>query len=112
VISFTPRPLYPRERTSDTYWIGHWVDPRAVLDVVVKRKIPSPQRESNPRTPILQPVASHYTDRAMVNNNAVISAVSCYWLVLIFMTAVNVSTMKAKLNKKMGIPNLRKRGFI
>jgi len=48
----------------------------------------------------------------MVNNNAVISAVSCYWLVLIFMTAVNVSTMKAKLTKKMGIPNLRKRGFI
>jgi hypothetical protein len=27
------------------------VVPRAVLDVVVKRKIPSPRRESNPRTP-------------------------------------------------------------
>jgi hypothetical protein len=33
------------------------VGPRAVLDVVVKRKIPSPRRESNPRTPIFQPVA-------------------------------------------------------
>jgi hypothetical protein len=31
--------------------------PRAVLDVVVKRKIPSPLRESNPRTPIVHPVA-------------------------------------------------------
>jgi hypothetical protein len=31
------------------------VDPRAVLDAVVKRKIPSPRRESNPRTPIVQP---------------------------------------------------------
>jgi hypothetical protein len=32
------------------------VGPRAVLDVVVKRKIPSPRRESNPRTPIVQTV--------------------------------------------------------
>jgi hypothetical protein len=29
---------------------------------VVKRKIPSPRRESNPRTPIVQPVAQRYTD--------------------------------------------------
>jgi hypothetical protein len=29
------------------------VGPRAVLDAVVKRKIPSPRRESNPRTPII-----------------------------------------------------------
>jgi hypothetical protein len=28
---------------------------RAVLNKVVKRKIPSPRRESNPRTPIVQP---------------------------------------------------------
>jgi hypothetical protein len=33
------------------------VSPRAVLDAVVKRKIPIPRRESNPRTPIIQPVA-------------------------------------------------------
>jgi hypothetical protein len=38
------------------------VGPRAVLDTVVKRKIPSPRRESNPRTPIVQPVAQRYTD--------------------------------------------------
>jgi hypothetical protein len=29
---------------------------RAVLDIVVKRKIPIPRRESNPRTPIVQPI--------------------------------------------------------
>jgi hypothetical protein len=33
-----------------THWIGGWVGPRAVLDAVVKRKIPIPRRESNPRT--------------------------------------------------------------
>jgi hypothetical protein len=35
---------------------------RAVLEAVVKRKIPSPLRESNPRTPIVQAVAQRYTD--------------------------------------------------
>jgi hypothetical protein len=33
------------------------VGPRSVLDAVVKRKIASPRRESNPRTPIVLPVA-------------------------------------------------------
>jgi hypothetical protein len=33
------------------------VGPRAVPDAVVTRKVPSPCRESNPRTPIIQPVA-------------------------------------------------------
>jgi len=32
------------------------VSPRAVLDAVVKRKIPSPRRESKHRTPIVQPL--------------------------------------------------------
>jgi hypothetical protein len=34
--------------------------PRVVLDAVVKRKIPRPRRELNPRTPIVQPVAQRY----------------------------------------------------
>jgi hypothetical protein len=38
------------------------VGPRAVLDAVVKRKIPNPRRESNPRTQIVQPVAQRYTE--------------------------------------------------
>jgi hypothetical protein len=41
VVSFTPRPLYPRKRAPGTHWIGGWVGPRAVLDAVVKRKIPT-----------------------------------------------------------------------
>jgi hypothetical protein len=45
-----------RERDPDTYWIGGWVGPRAGLDVVVKKKIPSPCRDT-----IFQPVAQHYT---------------------------------------------------
>jgi len=44
-----------------THWIGCWVGPRAILGAV-KRKIPSPHQESNPRTPIVQPVAQRYTD--------------------------------------------------
>jgi hypothetical protein len=62
VVSFTPRPLYPQERATGTYCTGVWVGPTADLDTVVKRKIPSPCQESNPRIPIVQPVASRYTD--------------------------------------------------
>jgi hypothetical protein len=36
--------------------------PRAVQDAVVKRKIPSPHRESNPRIPIVQPIAQLHAD--------------------------------------------------
>jgi hypothetical protein len=49
-----PGRFTPRERALGTHWIGGWVGPRAVLDAVVKRKIPSPRRERNPRTPIVQ----------------------------------------------------------
>jgi len=52
----------PRGRAPGTHWIGGWVGPRTVLDAVVKRKIPSPRRQSNPRTLIVQPVAQCYTD--------------------------------------------------
>jgi hypothetical protein len=51
-----------RETAPSTHWIGGWVGPRAVLVAVVKRKIPSPRRESKPRTPVIQPVAQRYTD--------------------------------------------------
>jgi hypothetical protein len=65
VVSFTHRPLYPQGTTRGTHWTGGWVGPRAVLDAVVKRKIPSPRRKSNPRTPIVQPVAQRCTDWAI-----------------------------------------------
>jgi hypothetical protein len=57
-----PAALPPRERAPGTHWIGGWVGPRAVLDAEVKRKIPSPCRESNLRTLIVQPVVQLYTD--------------------------------------------------
>jgi hypothetical protein len=59
-----------RERAPGTHWRGGWVDPRAVLDAVVKRKIPSPQRESNPRTPIVQPVGQCYDMPSVREQNA------------------------------------------
>jgi hypothetical protein len=46
------------------------VGPTAVLDAVVKRKIPSPHRESNPRTPIVQPVAQCYTKLDNIEENS------------------------------------------
>jgi hypothetical protein len=61
VVSFTPRPLYPRERSSDTHCIGGWMGPRAGLDRVARRKISN--RAGNTReyhhnsiVPIWQPL--------------------------------------------------------
>jgi hypothetical protein len=50
--------LPPGKRVPDTHWIGGLVDPRAGLDAVLKRKIPSPCWDSNP--PIIQPVVQRY----------------------------------------------------
>jgi hypothetical protein len=57
-----PGRFIPREGAPGTHWIGGWVGPRAILDAVVKRKIPSPHRESNPRTAIVQTIAQCYTN--------------------------------------------------
>jgi hypothetical protein len=38
VVSFTPQPLYPQGKIPGTHWIGGWVDPRAGMDDVKKRK--------------------------------------------------------------------------
>jgi hypothetical protein len=68
-----PGRFTPRDRSPGTHWIGGWVGPRAVLDAVARRKIPSPRRESNPRTPIVQPVAQRYTDwaiTALINHSS------------------------------------------
>jgi len=50
VVSFTPRPLYPRERVQGVNWTGDWVGPRA-MDMMAKRKITCPRRKSNPGSP-------------------------------------------------------------
>jgi hypothetical protein len=60
-----PGRFTPREKAPGTHWIGGWVGSRAGLDAVVKRKIPSSRQESNPRTPIVQPVAQRYTNWAI-----------------------------------------------
>jgi hypothetical protein len=60
----------PRERTPGIHWIGGWVGPRAGLDVIVKRKICSPCRDSNP--PNIQPVAQRYnTELYRLLNNTI-----------------------------------------
>jgi hypothetical protein len=51
VVSFTPRSLYPGERAPGTHRIGGWMNPKANLDAVAKRKIPASRRESNPGRP-------------------------------------------------------------
>jgi hypothetical protein len=61
-IASRPGRFTTRERAPGTHWIGSWVGPRAGLDAVVKRKVLSPRRESKPRNPIVQAVASRYTD--------------------------------------------------
>jgi len=35
------RRFTPRERAPGTHWIGGWVGPRAGLDTLMRRKIPS-----------------------------------------------------------------------
>jgi hypothetical protein len=45
-----------------THCIGGCMGPRADLEAVEKRKTSSSRREWNPRTPIVQPVASRYND--------------------------------------------------
>jgi hypothetical protein len=59
-VNFTPRTLYPPgKRSPGTHWIGGWVDLRAGLDDLEKRKfLTLPGLE-------LQPVASCYTDYAI-----------------------------------------------
>jgi hypothetical protein len=47
----------PRERAPGTHWIGSWVGPKAILDMLVKRKIASPHWESNPTTLMIWPIA-------------------------------------------------------
>jgi hypothetical protein len=61
-----PGHFTPRERAPGTHWIGGCAGPRASLDTMVKRNVPSPHRESNPRTPTIQTIAQHYTNWAIM----------------------------------------------
>jgi hypothetical protein len=48
-----------------THWVGGWVGPSASLDLVEKRNIFCPCRESKPGC---QPITSHYTDWAILTH--------------------------------------------
>jgi hypothetical protein len=53
-----PAALPSEKESLVPHCLGDWVGPRAVLDWVVKRKIPSPRRESKPRIVIVQSVVN------------------------------------------------------
>jgi hypothetical protein len=60
VVSFTPRPLYPRERAPGIHWVAGWVGTTADLDARARRKIPSPYRNSKPRSSSPYPELYHW----------------------------------------------------
>jgi hypothetical protein len=87
-----PWPLYPQGK-SPWYPLDRKLGgPRAILDAVVKKKIPSSCRETNPRTPIVQPVAQRYTDWAITALEVVftVSIFSRYLLVCWYLTCAAV----------------------
>lgn len=49
----------PWERDHVTHLTGGWVGSRASMNMVVEKEIPAPTSKS---APILQPIASHYTN--------------------------------------------------
>jgi hypothetical protein len=71
--------------------------PRAVLDAAVKRRIPRPRRQSNPRTPNVQPIAQRYTDRAIAAHLHVLVLIVC---------AVQYETYIASVIRKPVLPVL------
>jgi len=56
MVSFTLQVTYPLgEKTPSVNLIGGWVDPRAGLEAVAKRKIPTISTAGNPMS-VVQPV--------------------------------------------------------
>jgi hypothetical protein len=64
-----PIALSLRKGAPGTHWIRDCPEPKAGLDTVVKRKIPTPCQDLKP--PIIQPVDQRYTtelSRLLINN--------------------------------------------
>jgi hypothetical protein len=82
VVSFKHRPLYP-QRKSPWYPLDRRLggfQSRSVRGG--EEKIPSPRRESNPRTPIVQPVAQRYTEVKSIKISLCLTrhyAMKTYW---------------------------------
>jgi hypothetical protein len=60
-----PGRFTPGKRASGTNWIGSWVDTRACLDDVEKRKFLTTHWDSNSDLSVVRPVARRYTDYAI-----------------------------------------------
>jgi len=58
VVSFTPLPLCPQGRATDTHRIGDWTGCSDVLDAVVKEKFPVP--------PEIEPWSPNHPARILV----------------------------------------------
>jgi hypothetical protein len=80
-----PGRFTPRERASGTHEIGGWVGPRAGVDAVVKKKIPSIFRDSNPRsfTPYSSTIPLSYPGSSFVSYDSKYRAQ--YFYISIFM---------------------------
>jgi hypothetical protein len=61
--------LYPRGKDPGTHCTGGWVGPRAGLDAGARGKQSS--ASVGDRTPVVQSVVRHYTDRATPASSAV-----------------------------------------
>jgi hypothetical protein len=60
-----PGRFTPGERAPSTHWIGGWVDLRTGLNDVEKENS-FPHQDSNSDPSAIQPVASHYSDYAIL----------------------------------------------
>jgi hypothetical protein len=83
VASFTPRPFYPEEITLGSHWIGGWVGPRTCLDDLEKIL-----DRTGTRTPAIRPVASRYTDYAILVPDSLEFVRKMY----VFSTGVHLAT--------------------
>jgi hypothetical protein len=85
VVSFTPRPLYPPGKSSWYPLDRRLGGPQSRSGHGGKDKNSQPLRESNRWTPIAQPVARRYTDRAIT---ALINICYSHLFSIIFITLI------------------------
>jgi hypothetical protein len=95
-----PGRCIPREGARVTHWIGDWMGPRDGVDTVVKRRIPSPRRESNLDHPIVQPVVSRYTNWAIP-----------VLVIVRYTHKIRIHNMQIQLKSKQNNPSFTKRVF-
>jgi hypothetical protein len=65
-VSFTPLPLYPKEKAPRIHMRGGWVSPRAGLDTVVKRNFTAPVGYRTPNHPARSAAIYHWANPAQM----------------------------------------------